>query len=83
MITLTVYKHPSGIAYVSQSELIDVISEEYGQEKAETIFGYIDADNVNRHDDLLVAPLVWYIVARREVRPSHQSRSEGKQQLCM
>ncbi|EOV9520939.1 TPA: hypothetical protein NG675_000729 [Vibrio parahaemolyticus] len=38
MIFLTVYKHPSGIAYVSQSELINAILEEYGQEKADTIF---------------------------------------------
>ncbi len=38
MIFLTVYKHRSGITYVSQSELINAISEEYGQEKADTIF---------------------------------------------
>ncbi|MCS0437184.1 hypothetical protein [Vibrio diabolicus] len=38
MISLTVYKRPSGIAYVSQSELINAISEEYGQEKADAIF---------------------------------------------
>lgn len=38
MISLTVYKLPSGIAYVSQSELINAISEEYGEEKSDTIF---------------------------------------------
>lgn len=38
MISLTVYKHPSGITYVAQSQLINAIEEAYGQEKADTIF---------------------------------------------
>lgn len=38
MISLTVYKLPSGTSYVSQSELVNAISEEYSEEKAATIF---------------------------------------------
>ncbi|ELZ5236963.1 hypothetical protein UMI69_002347 [Vibrio parahaemolyticus] len=38
MISLAVYKLPSGIAYVAHSELINAIEEAYGQEKADTIF---------------------------------------------
>ncbi|ELA7286599.1 hypothetical protein Q9885_001696 [Vibrio parahaemolyticus] len=38
MILLTILKIQSGTKYVSKSELIQAISEEYGEEKAAKIF---------------------------------------------